>query len=167
MDPSPRLVTESGDADSFAERLAPVMTRLRRVLVAQYGGEVGVEVAADAQAWAWAHQDRVDEATNPGGLLYRVAQSRTRSHHRWRDRRAPIEMVPDHTVAETRPELVDLYRCLGRLNEKQRLAVVMVHAHGEPYDAVADLLGVSTAAVTNHVHRGLKKLRSMMEDDDR
>lgn len=167
MEPSPRSVSKLGEPDPFEDRIAETMTRLRRVLVAQYSGEVGIEVAADAQAWAWANQDRVLEARNPGGLLYRVAQSRARTHHRWMDRRAPIEMVPEDVVAEVRPELVDLYRCLGRLNVKQRIAVVMVHAHGERYDTVADLLGVSTAAVTNHVHRGLKKLRSMMEETDR
>lgn len=156
-----------GERDDLGDALAETMIRLRRVLVAQYGGEIGIEVAADAQAWAWANPDRVMGADNPGGLLYRVAQSRARAHHRWIDRRAPIEMVPEAAVAEARPELVDLYRSLGGLNEKQRVAVVMVHAHGETYDAVADVLGVSTAAVTNHVHRGLKKLRSMMEDDER
>lgn len=152
--------------EDFGVELTATMTRLRRVLVAHYGGEIGVEVTAEAQAWAWANRDRVLEATNPGGLLYRVAQSRARSHHRWLDRRAPVEMVPEAEVAEARPELVDLYRCLGRLKDEERVAVVMVHAHGEPYQSVADLLGVSVAAVTNHVHRGLKKLRSQMDEKE-
>ena len=166
MDSSPGPASEPEVDDPFAARLVDVMVRLRRVLVAQYGGEIGVEVAADAQAWAWANPPKVVEASNPSGLLYRVAQSRARAHHRWVARRAPVEMVPDDVVAQTRPELVDLYACLGRLDEKQRIAVVMVHAHGERYDTVAQMLGVSTAAVTNHVHRGLKKLRSMMEDTE-
>lgn len=157
---------DSAEPDVFDEASAEALDRLRRVLVAQYGGEIGVEVFADVQVWAWANQDQVAEAVNPGGLLYRVAQSHARAHHRWVDRRAPVEMVPEAVVAETHPELLDLYSYLGRLNEKQRVAVVMVHAHGETYEAVAQVLGVSTAAVTNHVHRGLKKLRSMMEDDE-
>lgn len=166
MDPIASSV-DFTEPDEFDGLIAEAIERLRRVLVAQYGGEIGVEVAADAQAWAWANQAQLLEAVNPGGLLYRVAQSRARVHHRWVDRRAPVEMVPEVVVAETRPELLDLYRYLGQLNEKQRVAVVMVHAHGETYEAVAGVLGVSTAAVTNHVHRGLKKLRSMMEDDER
>lgn len=155
------------DAETFDAGTAAALDRLRRVLIAQYGGEIGVEVFADVQVRAWANQDQVTEATNPGGLLYRVAQSQARTHHRWVDRRAPVEMVPEAVVADTHPELIDLYRYLGRLNEKQRVAVVMAHAHGETYQAVAEVLGVSTAAVTNHVHRGLKKLRLMMEDYER
>jgi DNA-directed RNA polymerase specialized sigma24 family protein len=42
------------------------------------------------------------------------------------------------------------------------VAVVLVHCFGYRYREVAELLGVSEAAVTNHVHRGLARLRSML-----
>lgn len=145
--------------------LDDVLPRVRRAAVARFGHEVGVEVAADARAWAWAHQDQLLAADNPAGLLYRVAQSSARPHHRWLTRRAPAELLPDAGMADLRAELVDLFRALGRLTPAQRTAVVLVHAHGEPYAEVAALLGVSTAAVTNHVHRGLRRLRSIMEEE--
>lgn len=154
----------TGGLDTLLEE---VMPRLQRVLMARYGGEVGIEVAADARAWACAHPERLLAASNPAGLLYRVAQSHARPHHRWLARRAPIEIVPEAVVARERPDLVDLYRSLGRLSDRQRIAVVLVHAHGESYRTAAELLGVSTAAVTNHVHRGLTRLRKMMEERDR
>ncbi len=155
---------EAVTAASFEELLADHLVRVRRATVARYGLEIGTEVAADARAWAWTHQDKVLAADNPAGLLFRVAQSRARSHHRWASRRAPVELLPETTVGVSGAEMVDLFRALSRLSDPQRVAVVLVHAHGERYDDVAALLGVSTAAVTNHVHRGLKKLRSMLED---
>lgn len=155
---------EAEPATSFDAMVVEHLVRVRRAAVARYGLEVGTEATADAQAWAWANRDELLAADNPGGLLFRVAQSRARSHHRWAARRAPVELLPDHDISEANPELMDLFKALSRLSDHQRIAVVLVHAHGERYDDVAALLGVSTAAVTNHVHRGLKKLRSMLED---
>lgn len=159
----------TGKAETAPMTTRPIdaeVTRVQRVVVARFGGEIGVEVAADVAEWAWAHRDQVTEAANPGGLLYRVAQSRARTHIRWVNRRASVELLPEHVVGETDDELLDLFRCLSLLNDNQRVAVVLVHAHGERYDDVAAVLGISTAAVTNHVHRGLKRLRKMMEDTD-
>lgn len=155
---------EAGRALSFDELLADHLVRVRRAAVARYGAEVGGEVAAEARAWAWANREQVLGADNPAGLLFRVAQSRARSHHRWAARRAPVELLPAGEVADLGAEVADLARALARLSDAQRVAVVLVHAHGERYDDVAAVLGVSTAAVTNHVHRGLRKLRSMLED---
>ena len=142
------------------------LERVEQALIARFGGEIGIEVAAEVQAWAWHHLDQVEEADNPAGLLYRVGQSQARGHLRWMRRRAPVELLPEEVVRDRNAELVDLFRCLGELSEAQRVAVVLVHAHGERYDDVAEVLGVSPAAVTNHVHRGLKKLRRLMEVDD-
>lgn len=156
--------SEAEPTTSFDDVVDDRLVRVRRAAVARYGLEIGTEVAADARAWAWAHRDQVLAADNPAGLLFRVAQSRARSYHRWASRRAPIELLPEHDIGTAKAELLDVFRALSRLSDAQRVAVVLVHAHGERYDDVAALLGVSTAAVTNHVHRGLKKLRSMLED---
>jgi DNA-directed RNA polymerase specialized sigma24 family protein len=40
----------------------------------------------------------------------------------------------------------------------------MVHCYGYRYRDVAEVLGVSDAAVTNHVHRGLARLRTLLGD---
>lgn len=105
-------------------------------------------------------------AANPGGWLFRVGQSRARVYTRWFRRRAPIELLPEGAIGEPNADLIDLFRCLGQLNDAQRVAVVLVHGHGERYEDAAQILGVSTAAVTNHIHRGLRKLRFLMEEED-
>src|SRR5690242_14275149 len=65
---------------AFAQREG---TRLRRVLVAHYGVELGADAAADALRYGWEHWDRVGSMTNPVGYLYRVAQSSVRRQRRW------------------------------------------------------------------------------------
>lgn len=158
------MTTRGAEPVTFDEVIGDHLVGVRRAAVARYGLDVGAEVTAEAMAWAWANRGEVLAADNPAGLLFRVAQSKARAHHRWSVRRAPVELLPDHDVNEANPALVDLFRALSKLSDPQRIAVVLVHAHGERYDEVAALLGVSTAAVTNHVHRGLKRLRSMLEE---
>jgi DNA-directed RNA polymerase specialized sigma24 family protein len=153
------------DRGSFEDVVATEVVRVRRAVVARCGAEVGGEIVAEVVVWAWEHRDEVLEADNPAGLLYRVAQSRARPYRRWDKRRAPIELLPEEVVGDRRPELVDVVRCLAALPSKERIAVVMVHAHGERYADVARVLGVTEAAVTNHVHRGMKRLRSMLEEN--
>jgi DNA-directed RNA polymerase specialized sigma24 family protein len=44
--------------------------------------------------------------------------------------------------------------------------VLLVHGYGFTYREVVDLLHVSEAAVTNHIHRGLTRLRSLLEETE-
>jgi len=56
----------------------------------------------------------------------------------------------------------ELPRALGRLTERQRVCVALVHAFGWTHQEVADLLDLSRSSVQNHVERGLNRLRSEM-----
>ena len=67
------------DFDAFVTRCGP---DLRRVLVAHYGLDVGVEAAADALAYAWERWERVSTMENPTGYLVRVGQSAARRYRR-------------------------------------------------------------------------------------
>ncbi len=64
------------------------------------------------------------------------------------------------------PADVDLIRALEALSAQQRVAVVLVHAYGYPLREAAEVLEISVATVREHVARGLKHLRSTMEDHD-
>jgi RNA polymerase sigma-70 factor (ECF subfamily) len=147
--------------DDLAARLADVEPRLRRALVARYGLDIGREVAADAVAWAWEHPDRMAGIANPAGYLYRVAQSSARARRRRDQRQVVFPVEPAWEGGQDLPG--DVFEELARLKPEQRVAVVLVHGYGFSYREVADVLDVSEAAVTNHIHRGLRKLRSRLE----
>jgi RNA polymerase sigma-70 factor (ECF subfamily) len=75
-------------------------------------------------------------------------------------------MFPSEPVAPDLPLLdVDLFRALEQLREEHRIAVLLTHGYGYTYRQVAEVLDVSEAAVTNFVHRGMTKLRSILGDD--
>ena len=141
--------------DGFAAFFADAEPRLRRALVAVYGPERGRDAAAEALAYAWQHWERVREMDNAVGYLYRVGQSKSRP------RRAPVVFPPALEVdAEWyEPDLPD---ALGRLSERERLAVVLVSGFGWTYREVAELAGVSTSSVQSYLERGLDKLRAAL-----
>ena len=144
--------------DAFAGREGE---RLRRVLVARYGVDVGNDLCADALAKAWERWDEVSAMGNPIGYLYRVAQSASRRYRRWgRTVLLPTE-VPEHAHNDASG---DIFLSLGRLKAAQRTSVVLVHAHGWTYQEVAEVLGVPVTTIVNHVHRGISKLRADLGD---
>ena len=137
--------------------------RLRQALIARYGVELGAEAASAAVAWAYEHRDRLATIENRVGYLFRVGMSATRAQVRWQSR--TVHRDVDRLVEAQFPD-VDLYRALQRLPTRPRVAVVLVHAHGWTYSEAAELLDVTVAALTNHVHRGLARLRKELESED-
>jgi RNA polymerase sigma-70 factor (ECF subfamily) len=156
-----RLDNEAAEAPASAEFEAFVAVdgeRLRRVVAAHFGVEVGGEVSADALAWAWEHWEQVRAMANPVGYLYRVAQSSARRHRRWR---RPVGLLPQphDELAGVEPGL-DV--ALAQLPRAQRVAVLLVHGLGWSYQETADAMGVPVSSVRNYVHRGLGGLRKTL-----
>jgi RNA polymerase sigma-70 factor (ECF subfamily) len=60
----------------------------------------------------------------------------------------------------------DLVRALRHLSGNQRKAVVLHHLLDLPVAEVAAILGTSRSAVTVHLHRGRRRLREILGDDD-
>ncbi len=141
--------------EAFAADAGP---RLLRVTCARYGLDIGAEVAADALAWAWEHWEQVQVMANPAGYLYRVAQSSARRHRRWRRPTGlPAEVRDGGSLVEP-----GLEAALSRLSPNQRTAVLLVHGLDWTYQETATAMGITLAAVRNHVHRGLRRLRTAL-----
>ena len=140
----------TAEFEAFATRCGP---DLRRVLVARYGVDVGVEAAADALAYAWERWDRVGTMENPTGYLVRVGQSAARRY-----RRRPVAMPDRRPQAESSFD-PRLPRALEHLSPRQRSAVVLICVHDWTYPAAAAALGASESTLRNHVRRGLAALR--------
>lgn len=146
------------DFDAFT---ADEGRRLQRALVAAYGPDDGADLYADVMLRAWTDWDRVGSMANPAGYLWRVARSHHRRYRRWyrKPKFASRQVVERSDLADR-----DLFLSLDSLNDAERVAVVMVHAHRATYQEVADLLEVPVTTVNNLVHRGLNRLRVALEE---
>lgn len=146
-------------ADVSAIIVAAAVT-VRRALVARNGLVDGCDAAGEAVAWAWEHQRQVAEMTNPVAYLYRVGQSSLR--RRFRHERLRVDVMPERVVDQTVGVDHELFDALRQLTPDQRQAVVMVHMYSFTYREVAEVIGTTETAVTNHVHRGMKRLRRLL-----
>ena len=142
---------------TFAEFHDTAEPKLRRALIARYGGDVGREATAEALAYGWEHWARVQTMKNPLGYLYRVGQSKSR---RLWPKRSVFDPKPATELPWVEPGLPS---ALNKLSARQRQVVVLVHGFEYTHKEVADLLGLSRSSIQNHVERGLARLRSELE----
>lgn len=131
------------------------MRRLRQVLVARFGWHVGTEAWQDAVLFAWEHREELPDMANPIGYLYRVAQTSVRRQHRWR-RRVDLLAPPPDRLPDVEPGLAG---ALAALTARQRVAVMLVHAHGWTHEEAAAVLGIDVSTLRNHLRRGIDRLR--------
>lgn len=146
-----------GQPDGFDELVDEIRSRLLPALVSKWGIEVGSDLCSDVEEYAWKNQRKVIAMDNPLGYLYRVAQSKARSHTRWGSRTTFPSRFPDVVHEDT--QVHDTLQMLTGLSPDQRVSVLLVHAFGWTYAEVAELLGVTRSVVNHHVHRGLAHLR--------
>lgn len=144
----------SPDRVEFESFVGRVEGRLRVALVAVFGQETARDATAAALLYAWEHWSEVSVMENPVGYLYRVGRSsqRRRKEPSW----AP---VPESAMPDIEPGLA---AAIGRLSERQRIAVVLVHGFGWPRKEVAALAGISVSALDTHLARGLVRLRQSL-----
>lgn len=101
------------------------------------------------------------------GWIWTIALNLGRNHARDRARRPiPVELDDRHGVDDPEPaDSAAWDRRLSALAPAQRRAVVLRHVVGLNYDEIALALGRAEGTVKSDVHRGLEKLRTLMEEE--
>jgi DNA-directed RNA polymerase specialized sigma24 family protein len=153
------LETARVTAASFETFIAGAEPRLRRAFVARFGVEHGNDITADVLAYAWEHWEAIATTTNSIGYLYRVGQSRARRYRRWA---RPVAFPVEHSLPGAHIE-PGLGAALSRLSDDQRVAVILVHSYGWTYAEAAEALGTPISTFRNHLHRGMTRLRTLLE----
>ena len=146
-------MTTDNATEAFTAFAREVEPRLRLALVAAFGVDAGVEAAADAMAYGWEHWETLRERENPAGYLFGVGRNKARRHRRVRP------MFPETPYGHELSVEPGLPAALGKLSQRQRVAVVLIHSEDWTYAEVADLFGVSVSTAQQHAERGMSKLR--------
>jgi DNA-directed RNA polymerase specialized sigma24 family protein len=147
-------LSTSSDRSEFEAFVSATEPKLRVALAALFGQDQGRDATSAALLYAWEHWNTVSAMGNPAGYLYRVGRSSMRRHKepRW----LPVPAGGDPVIEPGLPA------ALAGLSEKQRLAVVLVHAYGWARRDVAELTGMSLTTLDTHLARGLARLRSSL-----
>jgi RNA polymerase sigma-70 factor (ECF subfamily) len=82
-----------------------------------------------------------------------------------KERRRTIAEVPERE-AQIPPGTTELLDALGALSPAQRAAVVLHYYADRPVREVAELIGSTPAAVSVHLHRARRRLKTLLEDRD-
>ncbi len=101
------------------------------------------------------------------GWIWTIALNLGRNHARDRARRPwiPTEGVDPGVPDPDPPDLAAWERRLARLSLPMRRAVVLRHVVGMAYDEIALALDRPEGTVKADVHRGLERLRTIMETE--
>jgi RNA polymerase sigma-70 factor, ECF subfamily len=169
--------------DPLAERLADGDPLAPRDLVEHHYGELyryAFSVLRDERAAEDTVQDTFERALDALGRypeerlrtmrlrpwLYRITLNVARNRLR-RRREVPLEeVVAVATNDENREGVMDVLAALGRLPERQRLAVTLRYFQDLPYAEISGATGWPEGTAKTLVRRGLERLRSMMFVDD-
>jgi RNA polymerase sigma-70 factor (ECF subfamily) len=100
--------------------------------------------------------------------LYRITLNVARNRLRVR-REVPVEEIPSAGVVvsgEGRESVMDVLAALGRLPERQRLAVTLRYLQDLPYREISGVTGWPEGTAKTLVRRGVARLRKMMAVED-
>jgi RNA polymerase sigma-70 factor, ECF subfamily len=121
------------------------------------------DVADDAVAEGFAQALRRGEAVrDPRRWVWRAAFRIAAGE--LKERRRSVSQVDVGYEHSDLP--LEITAALARISPKQRAAVVLHHYAGYPVRDVARIIGSTASAVGVHLHRGRRRLRELLEDDD-
>jgi len=122
------------------------------------------EIASDAVAEAFAQAlRRGDDLQSPERWVWRTAFRIAAGELSRRKREATDLMDAGY---ETPAETTELLLALPRLTPKQRVAIVLHYYVGYSLKEVAKITHSTPSAVGVHLHRGRRRLRELLGDDD-
>ena len=148
--------------DGFFVETRPRLIRALRFTVGH--DDLATEVVDEAMARAYDRWTEVSSMANPSGWVYRVALNlaRNRARRLALERRRPLRprlVHDDEAVAD--PALA---RALASLPADQRAVLVLRFYLDWSVEEVAGALGVAPGTVKSRVHRGLRRLETMLEE---
>jgi RNA polymerase sigma factor, sigma-70 family len=158
----------AGDAAAFAELLEPVLDPAFRLAMTMLKDRSAAEDAVqEAALKSWRKLDRFRYGSDlrPWFLAIVANECRTARRSRWWqvirfDDAAAIEpaVAPERSWADR----IDLDAALDRLPKQHLLALTLYYQLDLPIDDVARVLGCSTRAARQRIHRALVALRPGM-----
>lgn len=185
-DPDLRLARKAGRGDrralarlyeAYKGRLLGYLVRIlgSRQLAEDVFQEVWIKVLQGIEGY------RPQAGSSFRAWLYRVAANAAVDRLRYESRRPSAgpgsaegeddlqdaDRLPSHLPGPERQAAAQqaresLDRALGRLNERQRAAILLRHQQGMSYPEIAAALGVPQGTAKTLVHRGVLALRSML-----
>jgi RNA polymerase sigma-70 factor (sigma-E family) len=151
-------MNSSGFDEFFAQHFERCVWVARRVVRRD---DIARDVAAEAFARAWVRWHQLEDQV-PGAWVTKVTVNLAIDHVR----RRPVETAmpePTRSPEDASIAKVTLACALRALPARQRSAIVLRYLADCSEEEIAAALRVSKGSVKVHLHRGLKRLRTMLD----
>ena len=161
----------SGSAEAFGELVRAHQDRVFGLAWSVLRNGADTEDAAqEAFLRAFRNLDKLREGAPFGPWIGRIAVNlalnAAKSRRRRQIRLSLLEsLMPSRTPVD--PETPDFDAAMSALKPRQRLALELFHRDGLAYEEIAQLMETSVMQVKNHVHRGRKRLKKLLESEMR
>ncbi|MHB8573147.1 MAG: RNA polymerase sigma factor [Candidatus Dormibacteria bacterium] len=154
----------AGDRAAFEKLIAPLLGPgfgLARAMMGDPAEAEDVVQEAALKAWRKLHQVKPGLPVRPWFLGIVANQCRsTRRTRWWRMSRASGELeLTEEARSGPGPEVIDLRRALGTLDQRARLLVVLRYYLDLPMEEVAAAAGIPVGTAKSGLSRALAKLR--------
>jgi RNA polymerase sigma-70 factor, ECF subfamily len=170
---------QDGDRGAFDELVRRTYVDTYTLAVRLTGHEEDArDVVQEAYLRAWKGLRRFRGDAQFSTWLYRITANTAYSHvqKRRRQRTTALDDVDEpldtrseaspETVAEATAGLEQLAAALAQLPDGLREVVVLKDVYGLPHEAIAEELDISVTAAKVRLHRGRKRLRDLLYQDD-
>jgi RNA polymerase sigma-70 factor, ECF subfamily len=170
---------QSGEREAFDELVRRTYVEMYTLAVRLTANEEDAsDVVQEAYLRAWKGIRRFRGDAQFTTWMYRItanaASTMTQRRRRQQvthidDVAEPVEMRVEHQpegAAESAAALEELSVAVSELPPKLRAIIVLKDVYGLSHDDIAAELGISVAAAKVRLHRGRKKLRDLLYDDE-
>lgn len=163
---------QRGDLDAFGDLVRRHELQVYRVALRMLGSPADAEDAAqESLVKAWRSIGRFRQGSAFGTWLYRIVTNHClnviaarRPTVEWDDDRAAGHGLDPADQVQQRAEMQALKRSIAGLPAEQRAALVLREFEGLAYEEVAEILGITLAAVKGRIHRARLAVAQDLED---
>jgi RNA polymerase sigma-70 factor, ECF subfamily len=158
----------AGDANAFADLIAPRLERLLRSARAILGNEADArDVTQDACVAAWVNLPRLRDASRFDAWLNRVLLNRCRDLLRARHRSREIVLdgveLTDLEPALDSSSTDHVMAAFDRLSMADRGILIQHHLHDRPLTEIASGLGIPVGTAKSRLHAARRALERALE----
>ena len=151
--------------EAFAKAVTGMMQTLYRVSCSQLPNEADREDAVqEALRRAWEKRGSLKDERYFRTWVVRILLNVCHDIQREGKRMIPAEEIPgpDDSSAE---EPVDLKECLLRLDERERIPILLYYLEGFDIEQIAAVLRIPRGTVKSRLHRGRDQLRTICREE--
>ena len=151
--------------EAFAKAVTGMTQTLYRVSCSQLPNEADREDAVqEALRRAWEKRGSLKNEEYLRTWVVRILLNVCHDIRRERKRMIPAEEIPEPGVPSGE-ETVDLKECLLRLDERERIPILLYYLEGFDIGQIAKVLRIPQGTVKSRLHRGREQLRTICREE--